>query len=534
MTRLSDWIRSINGHSSCTDKPLTHTKMSGGKYYIPESEYEEFQRLYSIDSDNGIRTTLSEIKSEHAFKLFFDIDMLDFQEISSEYILSIGSLIQKQVKKYFVSGEDLTYVIATTQTKSVTKDETEYVKNGIHIIYPNLFVNKDMALQIRYTVVLKLESEFGEREIKSNPWSDVIDCAPYSNGLKMVFSVKVVRCEDCKDNNGKQREELNEIVKLRKKVFRRDDKDFDYRDLNDLSKNEFMHHTLSDLIFNYTTNNICNVCDGKKRVLENRYYKPEFVIQDDGSNSEYYTNMLKKSTFEAVKMTSIRCKSNELLSVNYNKPVELAVAPGVFCMKNLSSRVINNSKLKHDLLNNVMFPDDAETLVTWKGNKVYDKDILAHIQVMTKTFDSRYKDISVKDVLELATRRSKNNKFSNINQIKQVIEVKNVYKITVAGDGSNYCINKGDYHNSCTCYFIISDKGIRQKCFSKKDKIRDGGGVMCHEYSSSIKPLSPELRQLLFPGSNDINNKSHLNKYISNGPNKRAKKEKSNWDGLIL
>jgi len=495
---LHNWVRSINGFSN--ENPLTHTRMSGGRFYIPECEYEEFQRIYSQDFDNGIKNTLSEIKSDHAFKLFFDIDMLDFKEASNEYILKIADIIQKEVNKYFNNSEDLMYVVATTQSKKINKDEVEYIKTGVHIIYPNLFVSKDMAIQIRCTTVIQLKVEFGEREIKSNPWGDVIDSAPYSNGLKLCGSVKVVKCEDCREKKENEKEELKEIVTYRKKKFpRKKEDEFNYSDLDDLSRDEFRDEYFSELIFKYTNNNICDVCNGTKKILEDRYYMPEYVIQNDGSISEYNTNLLKNSTFEAVKMTSIRCKSDELCTENFKKPIGMKTAPRTSIGK-LSTR-LKNSSLSAELRNSTMFTDDAESIVTWKGNTVEDPKIIEAIQFMIRNFDDKYKDILVKCVVEVLTKKIEKNKFSNITHTPENI-VKHIpsYKVTVDGNGSNYCINKLGYHTSCTCYFMVSQKGIKQLCFSKKDVLRKGGNVVCKDFSSVIKRLPDKLHEILFPG----------------------------------
>ena len=56
--KLNRWIREIYGNDGSKGNPLTHTKMSGGKYFIPEDKYDEFQKMYSHDFDIGIRTCL--------------------------------------------------------------------------------------------------------------------------------------------------------------------------------------------------------------------------------------------------------------------------------------------------------------------------------------------------------------------------------------------------------------------------------------------------------------------------------------------
>jgi len=138
-----------------------------------------------------------------------------------------------------------------------------------------------MALQMRYSVILELEIRLGKRKIGINPWSDVIDCAPYSNGLKMCGSVKVVKCQECngKGHINQNKEDLKEIKLYRKKYFKNEDDGYDYSNLFDLSPNECRDEKLSSLIREYNENTECNMCEGTKRVLEERYYMPEYVIR---------------------------------------------------------------------------------------------------------------------------------------------------------------------------------------------------------------------------------------------------------------
>ena len=555
MTNLTSWIREIRGHDGFRDNLLTHTKMSGGKYYIPESEYEQFQRIYAQDFDNGVRTmTLSEIKSEHAFKMFFDVDILDTVKISDEYVRKISNVIQKVLIKYFEQSEDLTYVIATTQNKQITKKnmdgiETEYTKSGIHLIYPYLFVTTEMALQLRYSVVLELEIKLGKREIAINPWSDVIDCAPYSNGLKMCGSVKVVKCVDCngKGQLAKNTEELKTIINYRKKAFRRKieegDVKFDYSNLFDLSSYECKDIELSRLIREYTDNTECYACEGTKKVLEDRYYMAEYVIQSDGSVSSYQTNLIKNSTFEAIKLTSIRCKSDDVCTVNFKKPPGTAIAPrnNMIELSDINRKLskLPASGLYNELMNSDVFKDDVVGLISWKGETVDDESIRKEIESCVRRFDPVYRDITVKSIININSVSTKkaNSFIENLTSEKCKKEIIQSYNIRVMGDGSNFCLNKADTHTSCTCYFSITPKGLKQKCFSRKDIVRDGGKSLCSTYSSGVVKLPVPLKKRLFPSDEsvgDVNDINHLvkgNKCSGKDNNRVRKKKKGvNWD----
>ena len=544
--KLNRWIRDIYGNDGSRGNSLTHTKMSGGKYFIPEDKYDEFQKMYSHDFDIGIRTmTLSEIKSDHAFKMFFDIDMLETCEISNEYILRICKILQDIIKKYFRSSEDLTYVISTTQTKKVIKKnmegvEIEYVKNGIHVNFPYLFVSTQMALQMRYSVILELEIRLGKRKIEINPWSDVIDCAPYSNGLKMCGSVKVVKCQECngKGQINQNKEDLKEIKLYRRKYFKNEDDGHDYSNLFDLSPSECRDEKLSSLIREYNENTECNICEGTKRVLEERYYMPEYVINTEGDISESQTRLLKNSTLDSIKLTSIRCKSTELCTENYIKPDHIAIAPvnNRVEMSELSKRIqrMPHGSFSSELLESDLFKDDVIGLISWKGDHLEDTESINELQTVIRSMDPNYRDLTVKSVVEVVSvSTTKTSSF--VNNSKLTKNVINSYNIRVIGDGSNYCMNKQDNHTTCTCYFSVTPKGVKQKCFSRKEIEYVHG--LCSKYSSEPRTIEIELREKLFPGVREViyTTKDIERMAKSNSSHRVSKKQKgSEWTNCIV
>ena len=81
-------------------------------------------------------------------------------------------------------------IVCTTDKKIVIKESVEYVKQGVHLYWPNLIVNVENALMIRGLIIHKLKTTFGERE-SINIWDDVVDLSVYkNNGIRMVGSSK--------------------------------------------------------------------------------------------------------------------------------------------------------------------------------------------------------------------------------------------------------------------------------------------------------------------------------------------------------
>lgn len=579
---MYSWLSRIGAFKKADGVPHTHTRMSGGNLFISDSNYEEFQSQYAKEFDNGTRTmTLSERRTNPAFKMYFDIDILDESVISKEYCLQITKVVQSVMKNYFSaeSDDNLRCVVATTPSKTVkekkiivedkvNKEETdenvqkkqdeeeynEYIKNGIHIVYPFINVNLERALQIRYSVVLELEVSLGKRNIESNPWSDIIDKAPYYNGLKMCGSVKMYTCPDC-DTRSKKTQELNEILiqlkDYRRKRFPRatdGEGSFEYTRIDNLSKDEFKDAYISELIHKHSTRDVCSGCNGSKKKREDRYYMPEYIVNVDGTISEHDTDCVKNSTLESIRWSSIRCSENEQESSTFLIPEGTPVAP----METRSTRTPGLEKqlikLSHGLYresrNSDVFQSDLEGIRSWCGIEITDENTIKKIRNEIRDFHTNYQNIEVKNVFEIKTaqKAKSQHKFfkgvENAGNAKvsrgNIVRLIRTFRVRVGGKGSNYCCNKERDHRSNTCYFTIgTNTGLRQKCFSTKDVVHDSG-MTCSQYTSSSRPLNDSLHNILFPedeekkkGPMDIY-KIGLSSGISTKPTKRPGNTKNN------
>jgi len=517
---MYSWLSQLGAFYKSDGVPHTHTRMSGGNLFISENDYEEFQYKYSQMFDNGDRTmTYSEKRTDPVFKMYFDIDLLDENVLDESYMINIVKIIQSVVSRFFSdeSNDKLKCVISTTQPKKVIVDKVpkpeseeevsfnEYTKNGLHITYPLLNVDIQMALQLRFSVVSELEVQLGQRPIKENPWSDVLDKSPYYNGLKMCGSVKITPCP-CSKSSGKPDGELADIIE-KIKVYRSlhypRKGHYDYKSTSNLSKDEFKNETISEMITKFNDISSCNLCNGDKRIHENRFYMPLYVCDFRGENIESDTVQCKSSTFESVKWTCIRCKQDEVVS-QYSIPKGTAMAP-------IEVRGSNFAKIEKKLIklspgiyresvNSDIFASDMEGIQSWTGVEIVDPEILSLIKVEIRKMDLKYKDISIKNVFQVNNVEGKRSSKKNNNG--KILTVRNTYTIRVMGDGSTYCRNKMNTHKSNTCYFTIGEKsGLKQKCFSKKDTVWGGGRVPCSQFESERVEICSRLKELLFPVS---------------------------------
>jgi len=160
------WVQE-NNYMNNPDEPKTHHIMSGGNLSIPDDNFDEFLHLYAEEVDKGNKDlTICEIRSPVS-KMYFDIDILDSKALDDEYIIRIASIIQNSIVSCYQDDDIFQCVICTTPPK----DSTDGLKkNGIHLIFPSLYVDREKALKLIETAVSGLEKSFGEREFPLQKW----------------------------------------------------------------------------------------------------------------------------------------------------------------------------------------------------------------------------------------------------------------------------------------------------------------------------------------------------------------------------
>ena len=593
------------------DNPRTHTIMSGGVLHVSEDLYDEFLGVYSDEIKRGNRTlAFSEIRSPNVFRMYFDVDIMDTKTLDEEFLMTLSRSIQTTLVKFFpgIDQDSFKCVLCSTATKEVeiselvpspqkpigiaySKKEEEmapepervvkkFTKNGYHILFPFLRVTLQMALQLRFSVVRDLEKNLGKRPVAVNPWVDVIDKAPYYNGLKMCGSVKSVTCTEC---NGKKknvrrkpavREILQDIKKLRKRLYRRrDDPSFDYSNVTSIAKDEFKNEDLADLFHAYqseTGHLMCPRCNDKGTHLEDRFYMAVSVLDSDGSVSEADFEYLNGNMHEMMRWTSIRCRPSDEATEGYFIP---AGYPSPTPDRATGSLQVAGTYLERlspgiyrEAVNAEMFTNDALGIKTWKGNEIVDKATLELITKQVRDFSVEYKDLDVAQVFEVKVAKSYQKSVISTDTTKaqtsvvqnslptpktkkgggatkmltkiamanhvgsptdRVLEVFSRVQVRVTGPGSRYCTNKGDEHTTNSVYFWISKEGMAQKCFSRKDVVGIDGKT-CKEFRSEFKAISQELRQSLFV----LPNLFDMDKLKKTKNSKRKKQKPSLWDAM--
>ncbi len=507
-----------NEYLNNSDRSTTHTLMTGGVVGVPDEHYDEFLRLYAAEVKSKNKTlSFSELRSDPVFCMYFDIDLLDTCVTSAEVTSKIFSILQSMVKSYYTGSQSddvFRCVVCDTAPKEVVVEGDDgptkvLTKNGYHITFPDLRVTLPQALQLRHSVVCELEKTMGLRPEGVNAWSDAIDKAPYTNGLKMCGSFKRVKCIDCKKSDpafkDKKKSLLSSMAKVRRKIHPRAS-GFDYSDLSDIHADEFKDTVFGDMYGKYlelTGFNSCRTCLNTGKVVEKRTYMPFVVLDGSGDSDNCLLDVLREDYYEVMKYTSIRCQSGESETTGYKIPKGVPKAPtednGANCRHFSSDKLSHlGTEMRAFAVNNDMYLSDAQTIHLWKGPRVLDARRLSVIEKFVReNVCSAYSTVQIRKVCEsqisrrVSARANGGSKmmrslvgaYSRTMPPSQQRVVSNRYLVNIAGVGSTYCMNKGAEHTSNSVYFIIDQDFCYQRCFSRKSDVR-AGGTTCAEFKS--------------------------------------------------
>ena len=173
----------LNNHR-CTEGP-THLAYGNfnGKFNIPSDKYNEFIKLYNNELKNEKELNILECQTDYS-KILIDIDIKINKEdyknkrlYNIDLIKKVGKLYIKSIKNNLnVNNEDLTcYLLEKSEPTINNKD----VKDGFHLVFPDIITNKIMREKIYNDVLLMDDS------LKS-----MLDKAVINNGWFMYGSSK--------------------------------------------------------------------------------------------------------------------------------------------------------------------------------------------------------------------------------------------------------------------------------------------------------------------------------------------------------
>lgn len=429
-------------------KDTTHLDMSGGVFSIPPIIRDEFIKVVADAYDSGEKYYLIESKTP-VCRAFMDLDFLNPIAMSMDLAKAYITVIQKSIKKLFMEQFPDIYtdnfkfrvVVFTTASKNVHKDGKDYLKTGIHLIWPDFVSTKQLLMKIRTYVIKSLYEELGERP-EHNSHEDVVDETVFKgSGLRIPGASKMEVCKSCKN---KKDARMN-----------------------------------------------CQVCNSKGRVEDPRRYTPYCVMDSSGTLLQDELDRYTKgdnSTFTLLKELSIQTdllqvpteldlneKLDEIMKyvTKKGKPKKTRGRPSTNKSKTFSE--FRRKRLAGELESNISLDEDSSK-IAMPHDELFNS-VQKFIRSREFKANKPYKDIDIKELLKCDDGE--------------------YYIVTT---GCKYCLNLGDEHLNNNIYFYIDSNYIYQKCLCSCEKIRKNGKVFCKDWRSPGVLLDDiRIKKKLFP-----------------------------------
>jgi hypothetical protein len=404
----------------------THLSLRGGMFSVRNQA--DSMQLYSMmarDIRGRVPFFLCEKRSD-VFLFYLDLDYAAAAVIAQDTIFEIALRIQEAVRCCYrdYSPDEwlrrgLVSVLVCDEPTPVIVQKRSFVKTGVHIVFPNLFVTEEQANAIVSYTIQYMTSNCPQKP-DALAWASVIDTAVYGNGkgLRMLGSSKCTRCPVC-----------TRRVNIDANSDRR-----------------------------------CAECHGLGYALcgKGRIYQPVWVIQGGDQSPAANTERFRNVNEYALVLSTILTAET--------RPCGAFALPENFV--NLLPRNLKSMGRLHD----------REICSS-------DPRVVA-IQEFVRSLRPEYSNIVIAKVI-FNGGKSKTQKNSES------------YLCKTFGVGSHFCGNVQREHKSSTIYFLVSVKGVSQRCYSRKPPAIGTSG--CTGYYSELRRITdPAMHMLLFPMVNAV------------------------------
>lgn len=161
-------------------KEITNTRITGGKYHIPDEEYQTFLNLYFNDIvSKKANEFLTEKQREKDGPIVVDIDLRYDISVTEKlygktHVDDLIYLYLEELKNIYQLEEQFKFPVFVFEKKNVNRLlDKNITKDGIHLI---IGIQSDRITQIilREKIIGKIKEIWGDLEIK-NTWEDVFD-----------------------------------------------------------------------------------------------------------------------------------------------------------------------------------------------------------------------------------------------------------------------------------------------------------------------------------------------------------------------
>lgn len=121
--------------------------------------------------------------------MFFQVTHLGKHGLTKDGMIKMNEVVLGVLGRYYpdheVGSTVFEAVAFPTVSEEVEINDSTWTKRGFSLVFRNLFVTKEEALQLRHTAVCELDGRMGSLEYPEYQWSDAIVRAVYTIGMTM-------------------------------------------------------------------------------------------------------------------------------------------------------------------------------------------------------------------------------------------------------------------------------------------------------------------------------------------------------------
>ena len=182
----------------------THLCLRGGMFAVPSARRSDLYMMMARDIRGNVPFFLCEKKAD-IFLFYLDIDYAGSAVVDPDTVFRIALRLQEAIRACYRTYSPADWLRRGTATVLICDEPTPvivqkrpFVKTGIHLVFPNLFVTEDQANSLALYCIQFMMTHWPQQP-DALPWASVIDTAVYGNGkgLRMLGSRKCVRCPQC-------------------------------------------------------------------------------------------------------------------------------------------------------------------------------------------------------------------------------------------------------------------------------------------------------------------------------------------------
>lgn len=251
----------------------------------------------------------------------------------------------------------------------------------------------------------------------------------------------------------------------------------------------------------------CPHCKGKScgechqgKVSGYRPYMVNTILDGSGELLEEETQKAKADYHYAVRLVSIRCIEETQADPRFKKFEGAPAYPEI----EVSKRGGANAK-------GPTIKVSSEFEADKQGSKGMNLNRRPKLELSS----------TQRDAILSCIRRVNPDRYKNLCIMTASIYAGGTICVKVTGEGSSWCANVNRDHTQNTVYFVITHRGVSQKCFSRKPQ-PEGARCACLGFQTQLTPLLPEEISCIFQ---TVMEKSNDLPAVSKSQHKKLRKE---------